>query len=572
MRIARLVVAVGTACVMASCTSPTEDWTDPAWVELRIEALDPRAFNEFVNLAPSDQAAVVPAIIEVYNGGLRQEEALRALVAAKDPQAQPVFVAALERPADDLAGLAARGLASIDDRESAAAIARRLAQVTQHDAYPAFLDALEQMPTPQAADVVAELLLRPAGRIGGINTVRQGCRMLGLVENPSASVIDALAFGLVNFIPEPFQDALNECELGLIAQGDRAIPALQAMLNGQNQAVNTQLRTVRFPDSVGQLRGGAALAHLNTEASTAALIEWFNTKREIPRQELSRMEVGEQQNWYNQQGQLFTLAVEGLAIAQTDAARATLRSLESATPPNQEPVTALDNFVDWFQLSAGAEFGLRTAVHEAMSQIGTPEDRELLWTRAMSGTVERGSASFNRELRANALHFLGRTATAEEMPRYEAVLADHEGARALTAHRAYFVLAQLCGTDAACYEGTLTDATPVLEEPTIAALIAAQEEGQAREMMVAEIVANVRQASVWQLALRVGEPGRLLGHLDHDSTQVRFNIAKALLVAPNLPADTNERIDAFLTADAANNAGPARDVRNAYRLAQAVRR
>ena len=77
---------------------------------------------------------------------------------------------------------------------------------------------------------------------------------------------------------------------------------------------------------------------------------------------------------------------------------------------------------------------------------------------------------------------------------------------------------------------------------------------------------------VWQLALRVGEPGRLLGHLDHDSTQVRFNIAKALLVAPNLPADTNERIDAFLTADAANNAGPARDVRNAYRLAQAVRR
>lgn len=572
MRKVRFLLALVAVAALAACTAPTEDWSDPEWIQMRLEAFDPRAFMEFQQLSDEQKAELVPTIIDVYNEGLRQEDSLRALVSAGDPRARDVFMAALERSDDTLAGLAARGLGELEDTESSAAIARRLAQVTQHDAYPAFLEALAKVPTPQAADVIAELMQRPAQRIGGIGTVRGGCEILGSVENPSDAAIQALGFSLVNFIPTTGEDALNECERALIAQGDRSIPTLVAMLNGTNQAVNTHLTTLRQPLSVGQLRGGATLAHLNTPAAQTALIEWFNTKREIPRQELSRMEVGEQQNWYNQQGQLFTLAVEGLAIANTPQALETLRGLEKATPPNQEPETLLDNFVEWFQLSNGAEFGLRTSVHEALSQVGNTEDRALLWSRAEEGTVERGGAAFNRELRANALHFLGRTATAGEMEQYEAVLEAHEGAAALQQHRAYFVLAQQCGEDAACYEARLTDATPVLEEETIAAQLAAVEEGQARDLFAANVIANVRTAAVWQLASRLGEPGRLLNHLDHDSTQVRFNIARALLVTPELPADTATKINAFIEADADNTAGAARDVRNAYRLILAVRR
>ena len=45
-------------------------------------------------------------------------------------------------------------------------------------------------------------------------------------------------------------------------------------------------------------------------------------------EELLRMEIAQQQQWYEQQGQLFTMAVEGLAIAQTPETVQTLRGLE----------------------------------------------------------------------------------------------------------------------------------------------------------------------------------------------------------------------------------------------------
>ena len=505
-------------------------------------------------------------IVEVYNGGLRQEDALRALVAAGNPAAKDVFLAALERSDDSLAALGARGLAAIGDEASAAAVAQRLSTVTQHEAYAAFLDALQAIPTPQAADVVAELLFRPAPRIGGINTVRAGCKMLGLVERPSKQVMNALAFGLVNFIPQPFSDALNDCELALIAHGDLAVAPLLRMMNGEDQRVNTHLRSVQYPDSVGQLRGGAVLAHLGTPAAVQALNAWFGSEKALP-EELLRMEIAQQQQWYEQQGQLFTMAVEGLAIAQTPETVQTLRGLERIEGDG----ALLGNFQGWLGLSNGAEFGMRTAVHEALSQVGNDEDREMLWDRAESGSVSRGGRAFTREIRANALHFVGRTARPDELERYEAVVAEQDNAAAFLTHRAYFVMAQQCGEDVDCYNARVTDASPVLEEESIAAMIAEQPEGQARDIFVASLAANASSGALWQLALRLNASEKLLEHLDHDSTQMRFNVGKALLVTPNLPAGTAAAVQAFIDGEENATSGTAREVRHAYRLVSAIR-
>lgn len=566
MTVTRLIFLTGVLAIVAACNAPTEDWSDPAWIDMRLEALDPRAFQEFASLPAEQQGELVPTIVEVYNGGLRQEDALRALVAAADPAAKEVFLSALERADDSLAALGARGLAAIDDTASATAVAQRLSTVTQHEAYPAFLDSLKSIPTPQAADVVAELLFRPAPRIGGINTVRSGCSMLSLVENPSQQVMDALAFSLVNFIPQPFTDALNECELALIEHGDRSVPALLRMMNGEDQRVNTHLRSIQYPDSVGQLRGGAVLAHLASPAAVQALVTWFNTEKALP-EELLRMELTEQQQWYEQQGQLFTMAVEGLAIAQTPETVQTLRGLERIEGEG----ALLGNFQGWLGLSNGAEFGMRTAVHEALSQVGSNDDREMLWERAESGNVSRGGRAFTREIRANALHFVGRTARPDELARYEAVVEAQDDAGAFLAHRAYFVLAQQCGEDAACYNARVSDASPVLEDESIAALVAQQPEGQARDIFVASVAANASSGALWQLALRLGEAGKVLEHLDHDSTQMRFNVGKALLVTPTLPANTAEAIQAFIDGEENVTSGAARDIRHAYRLVTAIR-
>ena len=82
MTATRLTLLACVMAIVAACNAPTEDWSDPAWIDMRLEALDPRAFQEFTGLSAEQQAPLVETIVEVYNGGLRQEDALRALVAA----------------------------------------------------------------------------------------------------------------------------------------------------------------------------------------------------------------------------------------------------------------------------------------------------------------------------------------------------------------------------------------------------------------------------------------------------------------------------------------------------------
>jgi hypothetical protein len=102
-------------------------------------------------------------------------------------------------------------------------------------------------------------------------------------------------------------------------------------------------------------------------------------------------------------------------------------------------------------------------------------------------------------------------------------------------------------------------------------MIAATPEGPNRNMATQNVSGNARTGAVWQIATRLDQSTLLLDRLAHDSTQVRFNIGRALLVTPTLPADASAKIDAFIEADSGNSAGAARDIRHGYRLVKAIR-
>lgn len=565
-----LVLAVVGLLMSTGCSRP-EDWTDPEYVRGQLEIGDLRAFDELTRLTPEQQASLVTALVDLYNSNMRREQAVQALVGIGDPAARDVFISALDG-GDALAAQAARGLAAINDSGSATLVAQRLMRVAQQDAYAPFLEALKTIGTSESADVVAEMMMRQAPRIGGIATVRSGCELLGGVDDPSDEVISALVFGLVNFIPQPYSDALKECELALLAHGDRSVPGLAALLNDENQEAIIQLRSNQYRPIVGRLRAAAVLANLHTDAANDVLRTWFATPHPVPYDELRNMSETDQTIWYDQNGQLFTVAVGAFSLGGSDEDAATLRRLESTEGED----SLLSNFSEYFNLSSTAEFGLRTAVHDGLSRIGTAEDRELLWLRATEGSVARGGAAYTAELRKNALHYLGRTARPDEMPRFQAVIAANADAAPLdfAPHVAYFVLAELCADDVSCYVGAMSDVSRFTGDERVQAVVASVSSDEARAMATAMVEGYVRTAAVWQLALRFGDnpaAGQaLVAAIDSNSNEVRANLGLALFY-PTLPADFGERVEAFLVADADNRNAMAQEYRHALRVVRTVR-
>ena len=281
------------------------------------------------------------------------------------------------------------------------------------------------------------------------------------------------------------------------------------------------------------------------------------------------MDEVDQSDWYNKHGQMFMWATKALTYRGTETDLATLRALESTEPEEN----LLANFEGWFTLSAGAEFGLRTAVHEGLGRIGTDEDRALLWSRALEGTVTRGGEFFTYELRKNALHNLGRTARAGELEQYEAVVAEQPASQYLVQfaeQRAYFVLAEVCQDDPACYAGIFEDAAPVLEHENITAALAAVEDEDLRGQLAGRFEANARAGAAWQLALRFGDQAiageTLVANIGHSSLDTRLNVVEALRFVDTLPSDWRGTLEAWIEEDLENRGVPAMDYRHQLRL------
>lgn len=573
MRLSRWISSLGLLSVMAlsdGC-APARDWNSPEYIANQVKEGDERAFAELTRLTPEQQKTLVPTLIEAYNAGKRPQRAIEALASIADPAAKEAFGAALTQSDDMLAGLAARGLGNIGDKGSAAAIAKRLGEVTTDEAYPAFFEALSKLPIDPAADALSAVLMRPASKIGGAGSVRLGCKALAEASAPTDVILDALVFGLVNFTPAPFKDPMPDCELAILKLKDVAIPKVVELFEGKNTRVNDHLKALSYPAVTGQLRAAAVLAHSQNPAAIKAVTQFVSTPHPIPTAELAAMAVADQQNFYANSGQMFDQAAKALGAAGGTQNLATLRKLESAGAGS-----LLANFSEWFSLSDGAEVGLRQSVHESLAVIGDASDRKLLWDRARAGSVGRGGDNTAGLLRTNALHYLGRTARPGERANFASVLAAQTKFKSSFApDEVYFVLADKCLDDVGCYTAAFKDPAATLQDPAFATVFSGIEEAK-KDSFMATATSNIRAAGIWQLAIRLGANeaaiSALLDSLNIDNMEARSEIAATLLFVDTFPADAKAKIEASIAADTtAANAPGLKETRHGYRLIAATR-
>ena len=158
----RSLLGVLAVSLVATACAPKEDWNDPEWIGHRMQVGDEQAFLEFAHLSPEEMATLTPTLIQVYADGLRPEQCMRALLQIGSPDARGTYENALGRSDDHLAALGARGLAGIQATDAASDVATRLMQVTTPEEFAPFMDALLEMPTPESAEVVSDIVQRRA--------------------------------------------------------------------------------------------------------------------------------------------------------------------------------------------------------------------------------------------------------------------------------------------------------------------------------------------------------------------------------------------------------------------------
>lgn len=525
------------ACALAVSLTfgcgPKEDWSDPRWIAHEMERGNPQAFQAIEELDEAGQQAMVPALIETYNANQNQREALRALLETPDERALAVFENALQKNDDQIALYGARGLVALGAPDAGEAIAQRLGAVTSSDLLPGFIDAIRPYESDSIAEAVASVMMRPQDRIGGVQTVREGCRLLGAVDEPSDSMLEAIIFGMVNFQVAPMDDAMNVCEAAALQHEEAITPMLVALYNGENERANAHLRSINMSIAAGQLRAALVLAHMKNDDANDAIRAYFRQDHVIPTRELADMSLEEQQNWYNNNGQVFDFSARALAYVRNENDRELLRSLLDMDGE-------LGNFSSWFTLSEGAEIGLRQAAITALVTIANDGDRSMLWEVATDGETDRGGERTQTLYHVNTMHLLGRIAKAGDLARFQRAMAQ-QPERFLNEIRplaGYFVAGELCDGGLECLQGLAADVSAAMEHEAVTETLAAVEEDDARERVRAGIEETARSGAIWQIAHLHGDEAAasaMVELLTSGASGVRGTIPEALLYCSGVP-------------------------------------
>ena len=544
LKCARLL-CVAAALMVAGCGMP-EDWSNPKYVEREMSRGNPRAFHAFQEGDEDLRRALVPALIDVYNSNQNQREALRALLSAPDERAIPVFRNALMRSDDALAVFGARGLAAVGDGSAAPDIAQRMGAITEGNAYVPFIESLVTLRAEGVADAVANVITRPAARIGGVDTVRVGCDLIGGTANPSRAALDAIVFGLVNLQPQPYDDAMRNCELAILAHADAARPSVIQLFTGENTRAMDHIQSLGLSTAAARMRGAMVLARQRNSEANNAIRDWFRQRQVVPTSELGTMNLQQQQAWYDNHGQLFDIATKALAYERNPEDLALLRSLEAPGQGN-----LLDNFSSWFALSEGAELGLRQSVHAALAGIAGDAEKTLLWQRVESGDIGRGGQQTDTMFHLNTMHIVGRIARRGDLARYDrGVRAQPERWRnEFRTLIGYFLVGEHCGDDIACRGDILRDPSPVMDHPRVAQLLESEEEGTPRTNLRNGIRWAAFTGALWQaVLLDDGDAGCSIAirQLDHGEVPIRNIAPETLYFCRAFPADAGERLDDWL--------------------------
>lgn len=440
--------------LVISCRAKNKEGTE--YLAEQIRAGNEQAFRTAERLEdPEAQVALIPALTDAYNGGLLTYDVVELLVTIGHPDGIPVFESALETDDNRLSGLAARGLATVGATDHAGAVANRLRRVRDPNQYEPFLDALRQLPgDPSVAPVIAEIINRPAGSVGGINTIRFGCSIIGDSGTTDAESIRAVLFGLVNFAE--MQDATNECALALVTLGEAALPYVFEVLNHDNTTISGYLTQIGFTPEVAGLRAARVLADIELPAALQGLDTWFSTEHMVNAAELSAMSTEAAINWHQNFGQQFIFATEALEYLASpgdeDRAHQILRGLI-----NRGEGMMLENFRWFMGTGADAELGLRSAAIDALVNVGDPADRDVLYQMATSGTLARIPDVFIRKHAAFGFVLLSQPG---DLARYDELLQNTEVQILLNDLQVYRAMIEEvvegCQHDLGCLTGLLT--------------------------------------------------------------------------------------------------------------------
>jgi HEAT repeat protein len=477
----RGVIIVGALVIgMAACKPPQPGNSN--LLGNQIISGDSRALREAMRLSYDEQVALVPALIETYNQGRLKQDVVGLLMEIGHPDAIDTFLSALEGNDVRLSSLAARGLGAVGTAEHVGAVANRIRTINDPNNYRPYLESLRDMPGDEAsAEVVSGLVSRSAGSVGGIGTIRLGCTILGQSGSSSSDTIGAMIFGMVNFITDPaFEDATNDCVLGLVELGTPAIQPLLSIMSGTESEnpdmawvneLQTKIRTTMSqlgaPYEVASLRAARALADMNDNSVAPGLIQWFSVPHSMDAGELSQMFQAETATgldqateWHMRFGELFTNVIEALGSVASpgteDPAHQALRGLLQMGD-GRRVNTLLDNFRDFMGTGGSAELGLRSEVFRALASVGDPEDRQYFLDTATEGTLGRASDRF---VRKEAAYYFAVLSRAGDLDRYDELIQETEGnwlLGHLNEYRPMLEMAEACGDQISCLSENLSN-------------------------------------------------------------------------------------------------------------------
>jgi hypothetical protein len=412
---------------LGGCSVP--DYNDPEFLAQKIRSGDGRAFDTVERLEdPEARVALIPALIEAYDNGIERDRIVAILAETGHPSGMPVLLSALESPDNRAASIAARGIAATGDASQAGAIAERLQRVRDPQEYEPFLEALSRLPGDQGAvPIVRDIVTRRVGAVGGINTIRYGCRILGSSGATDQATIDALLFGLVNLQMQPYQDAMNECSLALVQIGAPAHEPLMAMLQGNNETVANHLVSLGVTNAGGALRAARVIADIAAPSGFDSVASWFNTPHEVTREFLESLGLEGAQNWFANFAETFTYLAEYLGYVAEPGENPAHSLLLGLL--NRGEGSPLHNFDGFMGTSNDAELGLRTAVMDALVNVGDPADRDAVLAVAQAGELTRGEARFLRQHAAFAFAMLSQPG---DLARFDELRGTIEDANLLT--------------------------------------------------------------------------------------------------------------------------------------------
>lgn len=382
------VVALATASLLLiGCEPP--DWSDPAYVSEQIREGDPvdqrTAIKRVSELPEEKQEEVIPALVEVYEGGgPNQKEAMQLLVQYRDEAAKKAYVAELESDATEYAHSAAEALGEIGAKDAVPKMLEVLASTDKNDVKLGIIQAFGHMPTPEMVPPLLEILKLDVDT-NPIQLHAYSCEVLGNLaqENKEAITPEALQqITLAVFYGNMAGQSLDrQCGLAIQQIGQPAVPELVKIFKGEREEVQKLMmrydtgENSQFPQNTPQLIAAKRLTSLRAPAAVEPFYEELTSTKEAPDSVKGQKAVA----WRKKEGMITSEVILGLGDLGAKKSVEFLREVTEGKYINDDLWTDITDYQVELQFRQDAGF--------ALNRIGDRESIDTLLDVAENGVI-----------------------------------------------------------------------------------------------------------------------------------------------------------------------------------------